>query len=145
MVDTRSNMQLADLNSKHHGRKSLRNIIDRAIGVCFYPPPGSLHYHQLSLGQFHDPTHKIVRKIRKVISKRQKHPIHAIVLRNPTQIRSKNTVQFYYLYLYGHEYWVDYKSPAYFHTNFFYMYRNNYRISVHHPHCKASSENPASC
>ena len=40
MVDTRSNMQLSDLKSKPHGGKSLRNIIDRAIGSRLYPPPG---------------------------------------------------------------------------------------------------------
>ena len=32
VVDTRSNMQLSDLNSKPHGGKSFRNIIVRAIG-----------------------------------------------------------------------------------------------------------------
>ena len=57
MVDTRSNMQLADLNSKPHGRKSIQNIIDRAIGAQLYPPSGSLHYNQLRLSQFHDPAH----------------------------------------------------------------------------------------
>ena len=31
MVDTRSNMQLSDLNYKPHGGKSLRNLIDRSI------------------------------------------------------------------------------------------------------------------
>ena len=40
MVDTRSNMQLTDLNSKPHGGKGLQNPIDRVIGVRFYPPPG---------------------------------------------------------------------------------------------------------
>ena len=44
MIDTRSNMQLDDLNSKPHGGKSLRDPIDRAIGVHFYPPPRSEHY-----------------------------------------------------------------------------------------------------
>ena len=38
MVDKRSNMQLSYLNSKPHGRKILRNLIDRAIGARFYPP-----------------------------------------------------------------------------------------------------------
>ena len=41
MVDTRSNMQLADLNYKIHGGKILTNIIDRKNGAHFYPPPGS--------------------------------------------------------------------------------------------------------
>ena len=44
MVDTRSNNQLADLNSKPHGGKSLRNLIDCAIGIRIYPPLVSLHY-----------------------------------------------------------------------------------------------------
>ena len=57
MVDTISNMQLADLNSKPHGGKSLRNIIDSAIDACFNPPPGSLQYQLLRLDQFHGPTH----------------------------------------------------------------------------------------
>ena len=50
-------MQLSDLNSKHHGGKSLQNIIDRAIRVLFYPPLVSLHYHKLRMGHFHEPTH----------------------------------------------------------------------------------------
>ena len=57
MVDTRSNIKLADLNSKSHGRKSLWNIIDHAIGIIFYPPPGSLHYQLLRLGQLHGSSH----------------------------------------------------------------------------------------
>ena len=57
MVDTRSKMQLADLNYKPRGVKSLQNIIKRSIGVRLYPPPGSLHYQQLCLGQFHEPNH----------------------------------------------------------------------------------------
>ena len=57
IVDTRSYMQLSDLNSKPHGRKSLQNIIDCVIGVQFCPPTGSHHYQQLCIGQFHDPNH----------------------------------------------------------------------------------------
>ena len=49
-------MQLAELNSKPHGGNILRNIIDPSIGVQLYPPPGSLHYQQLRIGQFHEPT-----------------------------------------------------------------------------------------
>ena len=56
MVDTRSTMQLSDLNSKHHGGKNLQNTIDHAIRFLFYPPPGSLHYHKLRMGHFHEPT-----------------------------------------------------------------------------------------
>ena len=41
MVDTISNMQVYDLNSKPHGGKSLRGIIYHAIGVRLYPPSGS--------------------------------------------------------------------------------------------------------
>ena len=53
MVDTISNMQLADINSKHHGRNSLRDIIHRTIGLHFYPNPGSQNYKLLRLEQFH--------------------------------------------------------------------------------------------
>ena len=57
MVDTRTNMQLADLNFKPRGGKSLQNIIDCSIGVIFYTLPGSLHYQQLCICQFHETTH----------------------------------------------------------------------------------------
>ena len=57
MVDTRSNIQLSDLNSKPHVRKSLRNLIDRAIGAQLYTPPVSLHYQLICLEQFHGRTH----------------------------------------------------------------------------------------
>ena len=53
MLDTRSNMQLADLKSKPHGVKSLRYLINRDIGFYLYPPPGSEHYKYLKLDQFH--------------------------------------------------------------------------------------------
>ena len=43
-------MQLSGINSKPRGGKILRDIIDRAIGVCLYPPPGSAHYKLLHLG-----------------------------------------------------------------------------------------------
>ena len=45
-------MQLADLNSKPRGGKSLKDIIDRAIGVHLYLPPGSEHYKLLCLNIF---------------------------------------------------------------------------------------------
>ena len=35
------NVQLADLNSKTHGGKSLRDIIGRSIGILLYLPPES--------------------------------------------------------------------------------------------------------
>ena len=57
MVDTRSNMQLVDLNSKSHGKKSLRNLIDSTMGCRFYPTTVSVHYKLLPLGQFHGPAH----------------------------------------------------------------------------------------
>ena len=50
-------MQHADLNSKPHGGKILRNIIDHAIDAQLYTPPGSLNYEILRLVQFHGPTH----------------------------------------------------------------------------------------
>ena len=62
MVDTRSNMQLTDLNSRPHVGESLQNIIDCAISVRFYPPPVSLHYQQLHLSRFDEKITSIVRK-----------------------------------------------------------------------------------
>ena len=53
MVDTRSNMQLSDLNSKPHGGKSLRNIIGPSIGSRFYPSSESVHYKLIFLDHFH--------------------------------------------------------------------------------------------
>ena len=57
MVDTRYNMKLADLNSKPHGGKSLRDVIDRTIGACLYPSPWSKYCKLLLLEQFHGPSH----------------------------------------------------------------------------------------
>ena len=57
MVDTKSNMQLSDLNYKPHGGKSLRYIIDRVIGAHFYPPPGLEHCKTPILDQFNGPYH----------------------------------------------------------------------------------------
>ena len=55
MVDTRSNMQLADLKSNPHGRKSIRKIIDSPIVARLYPSPGSAHYKLLCLDKFYGP------------------------------------------------------------------------------------------
>ena len=57
MVDTRYIMQLADLNSKPHGGKILRDLIYRVIGVCFYPPPVSEYHKILLLDRFHGTSH----------------------------------------------------------------------------------------
>ena len=48
--------------------------------------------------------------------------MHAIVLQNPTHIRYKNTMNFYYLYFYGHEYSDYFNSLVYFRTNILYLY-----------------------
>ena len=56
MEDTISNMHLFDLKFKPHGRKSLRNVIDRTTGVLLYSPPGSEHYKLLHLDRFHGST-----------------------------------------------------------------------------------------
>ena len=56
MVEIRSNMQLADLNSKPRGRKILKKLIDSSIGDRLYPIPGSVQYKLLFLGHFHGPT-----------------------------------------------------------------------------------------
>ena len=57
MAETRSNMQLYDLNSKPHGFQILIDIIDCAIGAYFYPPPGYNYQKCLCLERFHEPTH----------------------------------------------------------------------------------------
>ena len=57
MLDTRSNMQLADLNSKPHSGKSLRYLIYCVFGVHLYPPPGLEQYKILFLYKFHGPPH----------------------------------------------------------------------------------------
>ena len=59
-------MQISDLNSKPHGVKSIKNIIDRAIDFQLYPSPGSLHYQQIRLGIFVIQITYIVSKIRKL-------------------------------------------------------------------------------
>ena len=48
-------MQLVDLKSDPHGGKILRNIIDRAVGAHFYPPPRSEHSKLLCLDHFYGP------------------------------------------------------------------------------------------
>ena len=57
MVDTKSKIQLSYLNSKPHGGEILMDLIDRAIGVRFYPPLGSEYYKLLRLAKFHGCTH----------------------------------------------------------------------------------------
>ena len=57
MVDTISNTQLDDLNSKPNAGKSLRDIIGHRIEFCFYYPPGSEHYKIFCLEKFHGPSH----------------------------------------------------------------------------------------
>ena len=78
MVDTISNMQLADLNSNPHGRKSLRDIIDRTIGICFYPPLVSEHYKLICLDSFNGST-----KINNNFSKKDETKVMGIVLCAP--------------------------------------------------------------
>ena len=57
MVDTRSNLQLSELNSKPHGGQSLRDIIYHVIGTHLYPTTGSGHHTLPHLDKFHGPTH----------------------------------------------------------------------------------------
>ena len=93
MADKISNMQLADLNSKPYGRKSLRNLIDRAIVHLFYPLPGSVRYKILLLDQFRGPSHINCGQDNKNEVKMTKYPMHTIVLKNPAHIRSKKTAR----------------------------------------------------
>ena len=53
IMDTISNMQLDDPNSKPHGGKSIINFIDLSIIARFYPSQGPEHYKLLCLDQFH--------------------------------------------------------------------------------------------
>ena len=76
MVDKRSNIQLADLNSNPHGGKILRDLIDHAIGSRFYPNTGSKQYKLLWLDQFHG--HWIM-KISNALKKYYKHPRQSYV------------------------------------------------------------------
>ena len=89
MVDTRSKIQLADLNSKPNYGKILRNLFDRATSVLFYPPPGSLHYQQLCLGHFHEKNHINFEQKKKSEIKKTKNLVHTIVLQKTAQIISK--------------------------------------------------------
>ena len=57
IMKTISIMKLAYLNSEPHGVQSLRDIIDREVGVRLYSPPGSEHYKLLFLNRFHKSTH----------------------------------------------------------------------------------------
>ena len=47
-------MQLSDIKSRLRDRKSLRDIINRAMVFQFYPPPVSEHYKLLRLKHFMD-------------------------------------------------------------------------------------------
>ena len=67
MADTRSNMHLTDLNSKPHGGKSIRNIIDHAIRSHYYPPPqGQNTTNFFAQIRFMDPPTSILIQRRKV-------------------------------------------------------------------------------
>ena len=57
IVDTISNLQLDDLNSKPHGGPILRDLINRKIGARLYPPPGSIYHPLPCLENFYGPTH----------------------------------------------------------------------------------------
>ena len=87
-------MQLSHLYSNPHGRKNLRDIIDHAIGVRFYPTPGSEHYKLLCLYRFHGFTH-----INDDHRNNNENKIALFVWFDPAQLRSqiyfKNTFNDY--------------------------------------------------
>ena len=90
MVDTRSNMQLADLKSKSLGGKIIMNLIDCAIGARFYPPTGLEHHKLIQLYQFHVTTlvnniHETNNDENRIMhpTRTAKNPMHAKLLRNP--------------------------------------------------------------
>ena len=119
MVDTRSDMQFSDFDSKPHDGKSLRNIIDRAISAQLYPPPGSVQYKIICLGQFHGPTHINCEQKKTSEIEITIYLMHTIVLQNPAHIRSKNTARSSYLFIYGHEHSDVQKTQASFCPNIF--------------------------
>ena len=55
MIDTRSNMKLYYLNYKPNGFKSIRDIIYRAVVVCFFLWQGQNITNSFSLTGFMDP------------------------------------------------------------------------------------------
>ena len=71
MVDTRSNIKLAELNYKNHGGKSLRDLVDCAVGECFYNPPGSDHHKLICIDRFHITTPRQVHSRDKPYQKQQ--------------------------------------------------------------------------
>ena len=68
--------------------------------LCYWRPilssPRITSLSETFLGQFYEPNHINCEKNKKSGIKIQQHPVHAIVLQNPAQIRSKNTAQLYY-------------------------------------------------
>ena len=65
MVDTRSNIQLTDLNAKPHGDPILRDFIDCAIYARFYPPPAPTITHFLASISFMYPlTVQLINSVR---------------------------------------------------------------------------------
>ena len=121
MVDTKSNMQLADLNYIPHGGKNSKTPLIVLLESDYILSQDHSTIDNFVLASFMIQNTSIASKIRKVRSKR-KNPVHAIVLQKYVQIRSKKSAQFYFLYLYGYEYSYDHKSPAYFRPNILYLY-----------------------
>ena len=99
MMDTRSNMQLADLNSKRHGGKSLINPIDRTIGSRFYYSTGSVHYKILQLDQFHGPSRINCEQKKRSEIKMTKISNVRNRTTNTVQLLSKKTARYLYLLL----------------------------------------------
>ena len=142
MVDTRSNMQLADLNAKPHVEKSLQNLIDCAIDVWSYPLPGSLHNQKLCISQFHEPNHINCEQKKKSEIKKTK----ILSARNRTTKDHANQIwkhRAIILSLFVRT-WIlrGLKISQVFCTNIIYLYEHNYCISVHHPRCKNHHKTP---
>ena len=82
-------MKLAD-PSNPRGGKSLSNLIDCAIGSCFYPPPGSEHYKLLWLDRFHGPSHTNNNQEKKSDNRMMKiSNAHKEYYKNPRQLDVK--------------------------------------------------------
>ena len=121
MVDTRSNIQLSELNSNPHGVKVSKFLLIVPSASNSILPHDRFTIINFVSASFIVQITSIVIKRRKLRSKRQKYPVYSIVLRKPTHIRYKKTAQLYYINFYRREYSDDYKSPAYFRPNILYL------------------------
>ena len=92
MVEVGSNMQLADLKSKPHIRKILRDIIYRIIGTRFYPTTGSEYYKPLQLEKFCVPYHINNNQQKNKEENRITHPTKPAKISHASKNTTKNHI-----------------------------------------------------